>query len=167
MANSQIETTSKIRELVSNIKTPITSEELIKIRDLMYSKLAIRPYDSSTEKHEKAIRWKRTAGEILNDGYVYNKKACTDLTVLFIALCKALGLETNFVKLKRENKVHSVAEIKLNDGWYFFDVSNTKNAPIRGTITEDTRHQDWKLWRKGRDAWDIGLTDFGDISKID
>jgi len=167
MNDSQIETTEEIKKLVSDVKQPITSNVLVDIRDLMYSRILIRPYDDSTKEHEKSIRWKRTADQILKDGYVYNDKACTDVTVLYIALCKTLGLETNFVKLKKDKTIHSVAEIKLIDGWYIFDVSNTKNTPVKGEITKDfPYYKDWQLWQKGRDAWDLGLTDFESISKI-
>lgn len=166
MKNSQIETTAEIKSLVSSIKSPITTESLVEIKNLMYSKLKVRPYDDSTKGHEKAIRWKRTADEILRDGYIYQGKACTDVTVLFIALCKALGLDTNFVKVRKEKMVHSVAEIKLYDGWYIFDVSNMQNIPIKGIITKNYPYKDWQLWQKGRNAWDLGLTDFESISKI-
>jgi|SRR3989344_3385563 len=166
MNNSQIKTTEKIKEFVNDVGWPITPDVLADIRNLMYSKISIRPYDDSTKEHEKAIRWKRTADQILKDGYVYSGKACTDVTVLFISLCKALGLDTNFVKVRKEKMVHSVAEVKLNDGWYIFDVSNIQNIPIKGIITKDSPYKDWQLWQKGRDAWDLGLTDFESISKI-
>lgn len=166
MTDSQIEITTEIKNLLKDIKYPITLDTLIQLRDLMYSKLNIRPYNDSAKEHEKSIRWKRTATEILKDGYIYNGKACTDLTVLFIAFCRALGLDTNFVKVKKENSVHSVAEIKLDNGWYIFDVSNIKNIPINGIITKDRPYKDWQLWKKGRDAWDLGLSEFKDIDKI-
>lgn len=166
MKNSQIETTKEIKDIVRGIKHPITPNVLIEIRDLMYSNITMRPYDDTSKKREKIIRWKRTATEILKDGYVYAGKACTDLTVLYVALCKALGLETNFVKVKKDKMVHSVAEIKLGNDWYIFDVSNVKNVPIKGMITKDLPYKDWQLWKKGRDAWDLGLKDFESISKI-
>ncbi|MCL5410251.1 MAG: transglutaminase domain-containing protein [Patescibacteria group bacterium] len=150
MKNSQIETTPEIKDLVANIKTPITPETLVQIRNLMYSKLKMCPYDDSTKEHEKAIRWKRTADEILKDGYVYQEKACTDLTVLFIALCKALDLETSFVKVKKGKMVHSVAEVRLNDGWYVFDVAGTRNTPIKGVITKLSPYKDWQIMAKGQ-----------------
>ncbi|PIT95262.1 hypothetical protein COT98_00490 [Candidatus Falkowbacteria bacterium CG10_big_fil_rev_8_21_14_0_10_39_9] len=165
MIKSQIEPTVEIKELVKDVKSPITFDSLIQIRDLMYVKIIFRPYDDSTREQEKAIRWKRTAGEILRDGYVYSEKACTDLTVLYIALCQALGLETSFVKVKNGERVHSIAEIKLDDGWYIFDIFR-KNIPVKGLITPDAPFAGWQLWQKGRDAWDIGLTSFDDINKI-
>ncbi len=163
--NSQIETTSTVKELVKDIQGPISVDTLISIRDLMYTKITIRPYDDSTKNHEKEIRWTRTASEIIEDGYVYEGKACTDLTVVFIALCKGLGLETNFVKVTNNKKVHSIAEVRLDNGWYIFDVSS-KNIPFKGLITNEAPYQEWKLWKKGRDAWDLGLADFESLSKV-
>lgn len=81
-------------------------------------------------------------------------------------MCKALGLETNFVKVKKEQRVHSIAEVKLDDGWYIFDVSTAYSVPVKGVITQDATFQGWKLWKKGRDAWDFGLTEFESITKI-
>ncbi len=63
--------------------------------------------------------------------------------------------------------VHSVLEVNLDDGWYIFDVSNQNNLPIKGQITEEKPYKDWKLWKKGRDAWDLGLVDFESINKIE
>ncbi len=166
MFNSQIETTEEINNLVEPIKGPITPNKLLRLRDLMYSKIIVRPYNETVKEAEKLIRWKRTAVEILVDAYVYDGKACTDLVVLFIALCRALDLETNFVKVKKENMVHSIAEVKLGNNWYIFDVSNKKSTPAKGSITNKNPYQGWQLWKKGRDAWDLGLSDFEDIEKI-
>jgi hypothetical protein len=162
----QADTIDEIKSLVSDIKLPANSETLIRIRDRMFSKLEIKPFNEETAQHEKAIRWKRTASEILNDCYVYQGKACTDLVVLFISFCLALGLETRFVKLRKGKMVHSVAEIKLSDGWYIFDASDKNSLPVKGEVTPDTPFKDWQLWKKGRDAWDLGLEKFEDIDKI-
>lgn len=162
----QIEVTREIASLVSDIHKPINPEKLVAMRDEMYSKLEIRDYNDSTAEHEKSIRWKRTAAQILSDGYVYQGKSCTDLVVLFITLCNALGLETRFVKLKKREMVHSIAEVKLEDGWYIFDVSNQNNLPIKGEVTKENPHKDWELWKKGKDAWDLGLSEFNSINKI-
>jgi hypothetical protein len=168
MVNSkfQIDPSDEIKSLVSDLKLPANRETLIKVRDRMFSKLEIRPFNETTAPHERTIRWKRTASEILNDCYVYQGKACTDLVVLFISFCRALGLETRFVKLRKGKMVHSVAEIELSDGWYIFDVSDKNSLPIKGEIKPDSPYKDWQLWKKGRDAWDLGLEKFEDINKI-
>ncbi|MDP3763952.1 MAG: transglutaminase domain-containing protein [bacterium] len=165
-SKSQIESSDKIKNLVTDKTLTITAADLIEIRDRIYKEIEFRPYNDQTKDHEKSIRWKRTAAQILDDGYVYSGKACTDLVVLFLAICRSLNLETRFVKLKKENMVHSVAEIKLEDGWYIFDISNKNNAPLKGEITEKNPYKDWELWKKGKDAWDIDLVDFDSISRI-
>ena len=164
--NSQTETTAEIKDLVKDIKRPLTPNSLIILRDLMSAKIAIRPYNDITRNQEKEIRWKRSAGEILNDGYVYSGKACTDLTILFIALCQTLGLKTNFVKVKKDRLVHSIAEVEVAGKWYIFDVANKESGPVAGLITKECPYQDWKLWKKGKDAWDLGLVSFADIENI-
>ncbi len=166
MDKSQLEPSAKIRELIADIKKPITPDKLKQIKERLDLKIELRPYNESTREHEKAIRWRRTASQILQDGFVYEGKACTDQVVLFLAFCQALELETRFVKIKKGEMVHSVAEIKLSDGWYVFDVSGKSTAPIKGEITDETPYKDWQLWRKGRDAWDLGLNSFETIKKI-
>lgn len=165
-SKSQIESSEKLIKLVADKTPPITVSDLIEIRNRIYKRIEVKPYNEQTKDHEKSIRWKRTAVQIFNDGYVYSGKACTDFVVLFLAICSSLNLETRFVKLKKEKMVHSVAEVKLEDGWYIFDVSNENNIPLKGEITEENSYKDWKLWKKGRDAWDIDLVDFDSINRI-
>lgn len=122
---------------IGEIRTPSDLETL---RANMYSIFELRPYDESTKDHEVAIRWKRTGSQVLEDGYVYQTKECTDMTVAFLALAKAAGAEeTRFVKLKNlmTRVVHSVAEIKIQGRWYVFDVSKLNSLPYEGEITED------------------------------
>ena len=164
---SQIEPNAEIFNLVKDIKPPITLEILKNLQNIMFSKLEIHPYNEKTKDHERIIRWKRTASQILKDGYVYEGKACTDLVILFMSMCKALELETRFVKVKKDSTVHSITEIKLNDEWYIFNVSDKNSHPEKGEATEKSPfHKDWVLWKKGRDAWDLGLTGLDSIGKI-
>lgn len=88
MTCSQTETTPEIRNLVASITSPVTPQGLMELKYLMCSKLEIRDYNESAKAHERAIRWRRTADEILKDGYVYDGKACTDLVVVFIACAR-------------------------------------------------------------------------------
>ncbi len=144
----------------------ITLELVLALRDKMYQVLQVRPYNETTKEHEAEIRWKRTASQILHDRYVYQGKACTDRTILFITLCRALGIQTYFVKVKKEHLVHSVAEVFVDGVWYIFDVSNSNINPVQGVITDGVPYDGWVLWKKGCDAWDIGLFGFEDIKKI-
>lgn len=158
---SQIEIDANIKNLVSDIKIN-TVEDLLKLRDKLMSSLETRPYNNQTQEHEKKIRWKRTASKILKDGFVYQGKACTDIVVSFLALCKAKKLKTRFVKLRSNSSTHSIAEIKLQDDWFTFDVSQKNSIPQKGEIKKDNPN----LWGKGNDSWDLGLTEYNSIKKM-
>lgn len=164
---SQIEPSEAIGALVKEFSAPFKAEDLSKLRDKIFAVLDRRVLSDSNRGEEQAIRWKRTADQILADGYTFKGKDCTDIAVLFMSACRLLGLETSFVKLKKDNTVHSIVEICLPDGWYIFDPSNLQSQPTKGQVTEAEPWKDWRLWKKGRDAWDLGLTDYDSIKKID
>ena len=164
-SKSQIETTNRLREIAESAEGEgIALLEGMKVK--VYEEIRLRPYNEETAQDEKNIRWKRTADEIFRDGYVYDGKACTDLVVAFLGLANAKGLETKFVKLRNEKMVHSIAEIKLEDGWYMYDIASRNTKPSKGQFVEDVPMDGWTLWKKGRDSWDLGLSEFEDIGKI-
>jgi hypothetical protein len=75
-------------------------------------------------------------------------------------------METRFVKVKFGSKIHSVAEVLLPGGWHIFDVADPSAAPRKGEITPANSFGPWKLWKKGRDSWDIGLAEAADVAKM-
>ena len=166
---NQIEPNNKVRKMLSDwglshIHTP---DDLVNLRTKMMSVLTFRPYHNETKNGERKIRWKRTGAQILEDGYVYQSKACTDLVVAFITLSRVINASTRFVKLKSPSgKVHSLGEFKLVDGWYIFDVASTNSVPIKGEITKNNPWGEYFLWKKGRDSWDLGLVEHDSINKI-
>lgn len=162
---SQIENGPKIQELANKLAVK-DADDLIKVRDALDAALEDRPYDKSVAEQEQSIRWRRTAEQILEDGYVYQSKSCTDRIIVFLALCKQLGIDGSFVKVMRGKSVHSIAEVKINDEWYVFDASTRTSVPVKGQVTEEHPYNNWKLWKKGRDAWDLELVDFKAIDKI-
>lgn len=91
---------------------------------------------------------------------------CTDVSVLYISLCLALGLDARLVKLKKEHMTHSVVEVLFSDGWYVIDVSNERSKPLKTEITEDNPYYDWTLWKKAPDAWSMGLDDVDKLALI-
>ena len=162
---SQIEVTDRLKYLAGSIEGEgITLLEGIKNK--IYESIQFRPYNDETAQDEKNIRWKRTADEIFRDGYVYDGKACTDLVVAFLGLANARGIETKFVKLRNEKMVHSIAEIKLDDEWYMYDIASRNAQPNKGQFVEGMPMGGWNLWKKGRDSWDLGLKEFEDITRI-
>ncbi len=151
----QLLLTKRIKDFADSINGEGV-ELLINLKKLIYKTLVFKQPD----KHERSIRWKRTADQILSDGYVYKGKACTDLVILFLALCSARGFQNRFVKLYNKELVHSVAEIKIGDDWYFFDIASKQKKPIKGQL------KGWKVWKKGKDSWSIGLKQYSDIKNI-
>ena len=73
---------------------------------------------------------------------IYEGKACSDVNNVFIAMCRALGLETRFVKLKAVNKkgTHTVSEIKVNSLWYTYDVMDKGATPQLGKILKNIEY---------------------------
>ena len=162
---SQTEVTADVSKLASRMAEIQTPEDIVALRDLLFSNLEFRPYNERNRKHEEQIRWRRTASQIIEDGYVYQTKCCTDIVVVFLALCRAKGIEGHFVKVYDDRgRLHSMTEVKLPSGWYIFDAADTRTIPVAGRIKRD--YQGWRLWRKGRDAWDIGLINRNSARKI-
>jgi len=166
---SQIKPSKEITNLVSCLKDEKENFDiLVKLRDVLHKNIKIIPYTKETEKAEREIRWKRTASEIVSDGYVYKGKACTDIVIVFLSFCKTLGLKANFLKFKKLNMVHSMSEVKVNKKWFIFDVANKNSLPQieKKQITSGEDFDGWILWKKGKDAWDIGLDNFESKNKI-
>lgn len=162
---SQTDMTISVSKLASKIGEIRTPQDIVVLRDLVFSNLKFRPYNERSREHEEQIRWRRTASQIIEDGYVYQTKYCTDIVVVFLALCRAKSIEGYCVKVYDDSgKVHSMAEVKLPSGWYIFDAANKHSTPVAGRIVEG--YQGWHLWRKGRDAWDIGLTNSSSARRI-
>lgn len=143
------------------IETPDDIVPLIKhIKEV----LEFREYNENTKEHADSIQWKRTVSEIIKDGYVYEGKACSDLVLTLITLCKAAGVEAQLVKLVRlDNKnSHSIAEFKIDGEWYMIDPSFTEPKPYKGYLSDDkiwnkNDQGGWKAWKRGDDLWSMGL----------
>ena len=50
---------------------------------------------------------KRTADQIFEYGYVYEGKDCTGIVIAYLGIAKARGFDTRFVKVFKEQNVHS------------------------------------------------------------
>ena len=84
---SQIETDKYILNFLGDMKVE-TPEDLVNLRDYVLDTLEFKPYNEKTKEHADSIQWKRTASQIIQDGYVYEGKACSDIVLVFLALCK-------------------------------------------------------------------------------
>jgi len=156
---SQIEVDQNVVNFLGDQKI-ITTDDLVSLKNKILHSLEFRPYNEKTKKHEHSMRWKRTASEIINDGYVYSGKACSDLAVVYLALCKAVGINGRLVKLVSMDKynTHSIVEVKLKDRWYRIDPSSRDSIPFLGALnSKSIWNKKYKVWKKGRDVWDLGL----------
>ncbi len=162
---SQIEVTREIMKIANSVSGE-GIQLIVGLRNKVYELLKFRPYNDDSKEHEHRIRWKRTAHQILNEGYVYQEKACTDIIIVFLGLANARNFETKFVKVSNNQSVHSIAEIKIDDEWFIYDVANSDSVPFKGQFIENVPVNGWTLWKKGRDAWELGLSNHADIKKI-
>ncbi|MBD3359749.1 MAG: hypothetical protein GF365_03540 [Candidatus Buchananbacteria bacterium] len=168
MVKSQIKTDKIIRDFLddSQIKT---FQDVVNLKNKILKSLEFRSYNQKTKKHADSIQWQRTASQILKDGYVYKGKACSDLAIVFLALCKTAGLESRLVKLiSLDNKqTHSIAEFKFNGYWYRIDPSVQDSIPFKGALTKKSIwNKRFKVYKKGRDVWELGLSNIEDEKNI-
>ncbi len=165
---SQIEVDQIVKDFLDDIRVN-KSEDLVKMRSHIQNSLEFRPYNKKTKGQADSMQWKRTASEIIKDGYVYEGKACSDLTIVFLSLCNALGIKGELVKLVTVDKTetHSIVEVDLKGTWYRLDVSNTDSVPFEGRLTDESIwFKKYKVWKKGRDNWDLGLYNIESENKI-
>lgn len=160
---SQTEITQAIVDFLGDYKIS-KPDDLIFLINHIKDFLEFRPYNESTRKAADDIQWKRTASEIIQDGYVYQNKACSDIVLILITLCKALGLEAQIAKLinLRDASTHSIAEIKIDGEWYRTDPSMVDPKIVKGLLSPDqiwnkNWQGGWKIWKRGPDLWSIGL----------
>lgn len=158
---SQTEIDQTIINFLGDFKV-VASQDLIVLKDMVLTFLEWRPYTNETKEHADSIQWKRKASEILQDKYIYRGKACSDLAVIFLTLCKAVGIDGRLVKLRSMdgNNTHSIVEVKLNDTWYSIDPSSKDSVPVDGRLNDESVwNKKYKVWKKGRDVWDLCLDD--------
>ena len=157
---SQIETDKYVLNFLGNFKVK-KPEDMVKLRSHIQNYLEFREYNEQSKEYENSIRWKRTASEIIQNGYVYKGKDCSDLSVVFLTLCKALGISGYLVKLVSvsNDNTHSIIAIELNNQWYRLDISMTDSVPLKGQLPDNKKLKKigWKVWKVGRDLWDLGL----------
>lgn len=172
MNKSQAEVDDCVRNFLDGIVVK-NKNDLIALKNLIDKKIEFRPYNNETKVSADNIQWKRTALEIITDGYVYKGKACSDIALVFLMLCKAMGIDGYLVKLRTldNSNTHTIVEVKLNDGWYRFDPSMKDGVPSHGQLADDQIWNakwlgGWKIWKRGKDLKELGLSSIDDESKI-
>ncbi|MEK7648948.1 MAG: hypothetical protein AAB400_03455 [Patescibacteria group bacterium] len=168
----QTEVTPAIQEFLGDYKVK-TYEDLVALLKHIHSSLEFRNYNDATKEYADSIQWKRTASEIVEDGYVYKGKACSDLALIFIALCKAASVDAQLLKLIRLDgkSTHTIVEIQLEDGWYRLDTSNNGSVPFKGYLADEqvwnkNWEGGWKVWKRGPDLWSMGLDSIDSEDKV-
>lgn len=105
----------------------------------------------------------RTAHQILSDKF---STGCTDFSILYIAISRAMGVPTKYVELLSRGWLegdderiqgHVVAEVLINNKWLFVDPTYGSIAikPTNGMVIYD----------KGLDSWDIGIRDRNNLGE--
>jgi hypothetical protein len=159
-SKSQIETDKYVLNFLGDIKVK-EPMDMVKLRSHIQNSLEFREYNEQTKENENNIRWKRTASQIIQDGYVYRGKDCSDLSIVFLALCKALGISGCLVKLATlsNDNTHSIIAVELDNQWYRLDITMTDSAPLKGQLPDNQKlkKNGWKVWKVGRDLWDLDL----------
>lgn len=134
----------------------ITSpEDLVLVKRAFLSKLRLLPLVGENIQRELQIRWSRTAEQILEDGFVYNTKACTDIVIVFLAIMRDLSVESKFVKAKSSSDLHSFAYIVIDNVGYYFDVSAQDALPIKTDGVNMLPYAGYSIVGVGKDSWDI------------
>lgn len=157
----------KITEnILRNFRKPEKLEDLENLRKILYNHLNFLNLETEEQKREELnIRWKRTAEEILEQKIVYNGKACTDIVVCYMAFLKYFWIESSFVKLKKENFIHSVIEIFFQEKYYILDISAKNPVYDEAKFEEWKTWNTWTFWKKWKDSWDLWLKKYWDTIK--
>ncbi|MBS3923191.1 MAG: transglutaminase domain-containing protein [Nitrosarchaeum sp.] len=148
--------TESIRKKVEGIKgtTKERVQQIFKILgELEYKK-----------ENKDSIFRKRTADQILHSGFV---TGCTDVTLAFIALARALNMPTKYIEAI---KTEYIEKPNLNDGHVYAGVLEGSG---RWIITDPTfsrfdiepENYGYTIVAEGLDSWDIGIRDFDSLKE--
>lgn len=163
---TQINPANFSKEILKNFGKIEKLEDFEKLRKLLYAHLNVINIETEEQKRQEIeIRWKRTWEEILEQKNVYNWKACTDIVIAYMTLLKQLWINSYFIKLKKENFIHSVIELEFNSENYIFDISAKIPIYEKAKFEEWKIWRDWTFWKKWIDSWDLGLKKYSDSKK--
>ena len=154
VSGTQTQVTPTIEKISSKI-LGTTLEKVQKILDICPSVVESRNFN-------KKIFRKRTADQILKDGYI---TGCTDAALLFITFARASGIPAKYIETIDEEWLrngggsisgHIYSQIyDINqDKWIWVD-------PMRRKIGSSPEKR--VIFQEGLDSWDIGITDFDSL----
>lgn len=146
----QTQVTPEIEEIVSDISGTVL-EKAQKILD-------IGPSLMKSQKHDKEVFRKRTAAQILSDGYI---TGCTDAALLFVTLARASGIPAKYVETINEEWLRNGGNsIEGHIYSQIYDISQDKWIwvdPMQRKIGSSPENR--VIFQEGLDSWDIGITD--------
>ncbi len=165
MKKSQVKITPKISKIAQTLKSENEFETVFNI--IKWIRKNIRKYKN--EKKRLDLLRKRTADEVIKSK---RSSGCGDKTIVFISLAKAAGLskvifvetiEKEFLEEwpKKSIREHSFADVYIKGKKYIVD-------PTLGKVGLDYRwspKKEFIVYKRGRDAWDIGINSFENLKK--
>ncbi len=117
-----------------------------------------------TNENKNSIFRKRTANQILSDGFV---TGCTDIALVSIALFRAVGIPAKYIEAIDANWLQEGGEhisghvyVRVFDGtdWIIID-------PMKKSIDVDIERDSRVTFKEGLDSWDIGIDSFESLSE--
>jgi hypothetical protein len=157
-----------IRNLAKDIMKQYPDQPLEGITEYLEKNLNY-PNVSTEDKFFKEKWCKRTASEVIKDGYCLD---CTDIGIIFIALARAMGFPTVFVETVEKDwwdmpngyfSGHVFADVKVNGKWKIYE-------PLRGfkkdyTLTEGNKTLKYVAMGRGVDPGEVYIRKKGGYDK--
>jgi hypothetical protein len=153
-SGNQTEITKQIEKLASGLEGGF-EEKINQIFDIV----KILPY--KTENKDGVFR-KRTAGQIIIDGYV---TGCTDEALVFIALARAAKIPAKYIETI-DNEWLRTGGSSVGGHIYagvFYDNKWRTANPSTKQIDIDIEGDDRTIYKEGLDSWDIGIDSFDSL----
>ncbi|MFH1106992.1 MAG: hypothetical protein V1787_03785 [Candidatus Micrarchaeota archaeon] len=126
---------------------------------------------SGIARNHELVPWRRTAGQIVEDGWVGALRSCTDKNHVLLALLRA-----NSFKARLQRSVYpsgrgwvkqpfttSVVEAKLGRKWFIVDVLMSNPAFIKPLLKERRRVA---VVFRGRDSHEMGFRSYRDLYRF-
>lgn len=151
----QTKITKRIKKISRSLKEDDKKKTIKNIISWIHKNLKKKSYD-------KKVFRKRTADEIIEDGYI---TGCTDASLVLIVMCRSLKIPAMYVEAKKEGEEagHVWARIYINKKWIDVCPSSGK---IGFKIDEFYRNKEDKgkyfEVETGLDSWDIGIKSIND-----
>jgi transglutaminase/protease-like cytokinesis protein 3 len=164
--SDQTKNTPKIKGILQEIKG--NNFDFI-VNTLLWLQNNLEGKDASTTPNYKEVFRKRTATQIIEEGYT---SRCTDQALVFIALCRAKGYPTKYVEAIHKSwlntkdttdidiKDHVFAEVEIDKKYYVID-------PAMGRIhvNPNDAYRSFAIYAKDYDSWGLDIKSHEDLEE--